>query len=334
VPQIRWIYTTSRVLTMEYIEGIRISEVAALKAAGIDLSDLGIRLCQDMTLQVLKDGFFHADPHPGNLSIQPDGSICYLDLGMVGQLNESRKKALSNLFVGLASQDSNQVADAIVDFDTVRQHGSLRRFEHEVDKLMEEYLTRSISEIQVGELTASIFQLAFRHHIQIPAEMTLIAKVLITLQGITEKLDPNINLLVIMQPMASHLLRHAFDIDDLRRSALRGLNEYKSLAQKAPAMMLDMMHKLEDSDYNLRFDLKDIDKVQKHFDRIANRLSFSVILLALALIVAGIIIGSSLSAGNDPVLQRLNTAILEGALVVALIILVGLIISMIRTKRF
>jgi len=334
VPVIRWIYTTSRVLTMEYIEGIRISEIDALKAAGINLTDLGIRLCQDMILQVLQDGFFHADPHPGNLSIQPDGSICYLDLGMVGKLNDARKKALSNLFVGLASQDSHRVADAIVDLDTVRHHGSLRRFEHEVDRLMEEYLSRSISEIQVGELIAEIFQLAFRHHIQIPAEMTLIAKVLITLQGITEKLDPDINLLVIMQPLASRLLRNAFDLEDISRSALRSLNEYKLLVQKAPTLMLEMMHKLEENDYNLRFDLKDIDKVQKHFDRIANRLSFSVILLALALIVAGIIVGSSLSAGSDPALQKLNTAILEGALIVAVIILVGLVISMIRTKRF
>ena len=334
VPVIRWIYTTSRVLTMEYIEGIRISEVEALKAADINLTDLGVRLCQDMILQVLQDGFFHADPHPGNLSIQPDGSICYLDLGMVGQLNESRKKALSSLFVGLASQDSHRVAEAIVDLDTVRQYGSLRRFEHEVDRLMEEYLTRSISEIAVGELVASIFQLAFRHHIQIPAEMTLIAKVLITLQGITEKLDPDINLLVIMQPMASRLLRHAFDLEDISRSVLRSLNEYKTLLQQAPAIMLEMMHKFEEDDFNLRFELKDIDKVQKHFDRIANRLSFSVILLALALIVAGIIVGSSLNAGSDPAIQKINIAILEAALAVAVIILIGLVISMIRAKRF
>jgi len=199
---------------------------------------------------------------------------------------------------------------------------------------MEEYLTRSISEIAVGELVASIFQLAFRHHIQIPAEMTLIAKVLITLQGITEKLDPDINLLVIMQPMASRLLRHAFDLEDISRSVLRSLNEYKTLLQQAPAIMLEMMHKFEEDDFNLRFELKDIDKVQKHFDRIANRLSFSVILLALALIVAGIIVGSSLNAGSDPAIQKINIAILEAALAVAVIILIGLVISMIRAKRF
>lgn len=334
VPAIRWIYTTCRVLTMEYVEGIRINQVDELKAAGIDLTSLGVRLCQDMVLQVLQDGFFHADPHPGNLSIQKDGTICYLDLGMVGQLSESRKKALSSLFIGIASQDSHRVAEAIVDLDTVKQHGSMRRFEHEVDRLLEEYLTRPISEIQVGELVARIFQLAFHHHIQIPAEMTLIAKVLITLQGITEKLDPDINLLVIMQPMASRLLRNAFSLEDLARSAHRSLTDYKSLLQTAPTIMLEMMHKLEDDDFGLRFELKDIDKVQKHFDRISNRLSFSVILLALAIIVAGIIVGSSLSIGVDPALQRLNAGILEGALVIAGIILAGLVISMFRTKKF
>ncbi len=95
-----------------------------------------------------------------------------------------------------------------------------------------------------------------------------------------------------------------------------------------------LFHKLEEDDYSIQFDLKDIDKVQKHFDRISNRLSFSIVLLAVSLIVAGIIVGSSLAAGNEPSLLRLNTIVLRASLVVAAAIIVALIISIFRTKKF
>ncbi len=334
VPIIRWIYTTSRVLTMEYIEGIRINQLEQLDAAGIDRSELGIRLSQDMCSQVLEDGFFHADPHPGNLSIQPDGTIVYLDLGMVGKLTESRKKTLSKLFVGIFAQDSHQVVEAIVDLDKMRQRGSIRRFEREVDRLMEQFLALPIAEIQVGPLLAQIFQLAYRYHIQIPGELTLIAKVMITLQGITEKLDPELNLLVIMKPIASKLIRDTFSIRDMSREIHRNLTDYQALLQQAPTFILELMHRLEDDDFNLHFDLKNIDKVQRHFDRISNRLSFSVILLAVSIIIAGIIIGSSLNASSGPEMHELNLIILRFGLAIAGVILLGLIISIFRTKKF
>ena len=334
VPAIRWIYTTGRVLTMECVTGTRISQADDLKKAGIDCSELAIRLCREMVSQVLEDGFFHADPHPGNILVGDDGTLYFLDLGMVGELTDKKKKILSNLFIGIAGKDSRQVTEAIVDLDTVKKRLNLRQFERNIDRLLDQYLSIPISEIQIGPLIAEIFQLAFRHHIQIPGEMTLIAKVLITLQGITERLDNNVNLLVIMQPMATRLARGTFSLEDFGRDFVHGAVDIKKLLQHTPPILLGFLQKLEEDDYNLRFDLKDIDKVQKHFDRISNRLSFSVILLAVSLIVAGIIVGSSLAAGNDPSLLRLHSIVLRAALGVAVIIVIGLIVSIFRSKRF
>jgi ubiquinone biosynthesis protein len=334
VPVIRWIYTTSRVLTMEEVSGIRISQTAALDAAGINRHDLGVRLAQEMVSQILEDGFFHADPHPGNLWIQPDGTITFLDLGMVGHLSESRKRALSGLFVGMATRDSHQVVEAIVDLDTMQQRGSLRRFEHEVDGLLEEYMTQPIASIKIGELMARIFQLAFTYHVCIPGEMTLIAKVMITLQGILERLDPDVNLLVIMQPMASKLLLSSFSLQDIGRDLRRNLTDYRAFLRQAPTFLVELIHKMEADDYTLQFNLKNLDKVQKHLDRISNRLSISVVLLAVSLIIAGIIIGSSLSAGSSPELLHLHNVILQVGLGAAALIVIGLIVSMFRSKRF
>lgn len=334
VPVIRWIYTTGRVLTMEHIEGIRINQCEELVAAGIDRTDLAIRLSQDMMQQVLEDGFFHADPHPGNLSIKKDGTIVFLDLGMVGRLNEASKSSLTALFLGIAAQDGHQVAEALIDLDTMQRRGSIRHFEREIDKLLDKYLSVPISEIQVGPLVAEIFQLAFRTHIQIPGEMTLFAKVLITLQGITEMLDPELNLLVIMKPMASRLLRQSFSLKKVGKQLHRNLTDYQALLKQAPTFMLELFHRMEDNDFDLKFQLKDIDKVMKHFDRISNRLSFSVILLAVSLIIAGIIIGSSLSVSSSTDIMQINSFMLRVGLVVAGLILLGLIVSIFRSKRF
>jgi ubiquinone biosynthesis protein len=137
-----------------------------------------------------------------------------------------------------------------------------------------------------------------------------------------------------MRPLATRLVRRGFSLEELGYDLQRGIGDLKALLQQAPPVLLGFLHKLEEDDYSIQFDLKDIDKVQKHFDRISNRLSFSIVLLAVSLIVAGIIVGSSLAAGNEPSLLRLNTIVLRASLVVAAAIIVALIISIFRTKKF
>ncbi len=334
VPEIRWVYTTGRVLTMEYISGWRITQTEEMKAAGINCSDLGIRLSHAMIRQFFQDGFFHADPHPGNLTVRPDGTIVFLDLGMVGRLSASYKRILSKLFVGIATQDSHQVVEAVAAMDTMKRRVSLRHFEQEIDRLLEQYMSLPMHDLHVGDLLAQIFQLAYVYHVRIPGELTLIAKTLITLQGVLDKLDQNLNLLEIMKPMVGKLLKETVSVDEMGRAVKHGLHDYGELLRLTPAFLLNLQHKLEDDDFNLQFDLKNIDKVQKHFDRITNRLSFSVILLAVSIIIAGIIVGTSLGAGVSPVLGQMNLVILRIGLGIAAVILLGLIISMFRSKHF
>jgi ubiquinone biosynthesis protein len=333
VPDIRWIYTTERVLTMEYIEGMRITDRDAMKAAGIDCSELGIRLTHFLIRQVLDDGFFHADPHPGNLMIRPDGTIVYLDLGMVGHLSRSRQKSLSRMFIGIASQDSHQVVTAIAEMGTMRQRVSLRRFEQEVDKLLAYYLSLPINELDVGDLLAHIFQLAYVYKVQIPGELTLMARMMITLQGVLDQLDPDLNLLMIMKPVASKLVWHSWSLEDLGHDLQRSAHDYAELLRQSPAFLLNLQHKIEDDDFNLQFGIKNMDKLQKQFDRITNRLSFSVVLLAVSIIIAGIIIGTSLGAVNNPAINQINILILRIGLGIAGVILIGLLISMFQSRR-
>ena len=333
VPEICWSLTTPRVLTMHYIEGYRVTDHAALLAAGIDRRQLGIRLAESVSRQVLEDGFFHADPHPGNLAIRPDGTIVFLDLGMVGKLSRSRQKLLSRLFVGIVNEDSRQVVAAIAALGTIRQRGSLRRFEREIEQLLEQVLALPLREMDIGALLAQIFQLAYRYKVQIPGDLTLVAKVMLTLQGVLDQLDPDLNLLTIMKPVADKLIWRAWSLDDLGRDLTRGVLDTSDLLRQTPGFLLNFQHKLEDDDFTFQLGVRNLDKLQRQLDRITNRLSFSIILLAVSIIVAGIIIGTSLGASASQALGRINLIVLRVSLAIAGIILIGLLVSVFRSRK-
>jgi ubiquinone biosynthesis protein len=333
VPKVKWIYTSRRVLTMEYIEGIRVDDVDALEKAGIETKTLAKKLASSICNQILRDGFFHADPHPGNIQVLPDGTIVFLDLGMVGYLNEARKRMISNFFIGVASRDSRTVVKSIIDLDTMPNRSNIKKFEKDVDKIIEKYLTMPWNEIKIEDLFYETFKIAFLNHIKIPREFALLAKTLGTLQGLLEKLAPDLNALVVAKPIAKKLLHQSFSVDKISNDIKKSLLNYRDLFKEFPSAILNFLAKMEDEDFAVQLEIKEIDSIQRRFERVFNRISFSVILLAVSIIIAGIIIGSGISAGTGSEMYLLNVTVLKGGLAIAAIIILGLIISMFRSRR-
>lgn len=333
VPGVKWIYTTKHILTMEYIEGIRVDDYSGLDLAGIDRKVLAEKLAASICNQILRDGFFHADPHPGNIQVFPDGTIVFLDLGMVGCLNESRKKTISNFFIGVATRDSKMVVKSIVDLDTGQNHSNIKKFEKDVEKIIGKYLTLPLEEMKIGELFYETFNIAFSNHIRIPREFALIAKTLGTLQGLLEKLAPNLNALVVAKPIAKKLMYQSFSSEEISNDIKKNLWSYKNLFKEFPSAMLNFLNKIEDEDFVVKFEMKDIEKLQRRFESMFNRMSFSMILLAVSIIIAGIIIGSSISADAGSEIYRLNVMALKTGLGMAAAIVLGLVISMFKSRR-
>ncbi|MDD4715701.1 MAG: AarF/UbiB family protein, partial [Oscillospiraceae bacterium] len=333
VPQIRWIYTTKRILTMEYIDGIPINDSHALEQAGIDKRMVAERLAISICNQILRDGFFHADPHPGNIQVLPDGTIVFLDLGMVGRLSAKRKKMLSNFFIGAASKDSALVVRSMMDMDAVSDPGNLRKFEREVDEIIEKYLTMPMNEIKIDALLYEIFQFAFKNQIRIPQEFALLAKSLGILQSLLERLAPDLNALFIAKPIAKKLLRQSFSPEELSREAKKSAWNYGSLLNRFPSFLLNLMNRLEDKDYSMEVKWKGFSAFQRRIEKIFNRISLSMVLLAVSIIIAGVIIGSGASANTGSEMYQLNLLILKSGLLLALILLLVLIISIFRSGR-
>jgi ubiquinone biosynthesis protein len=333
VPGVKWIYTTKRVLTMEYIEGIRVDDYHALDQSGIERRVLAKKLATSICNQILRDGFFHADPHPGNIQVLSDGTIVFLDLGMVGCLNETRKRMISNFFIGVASRDSRLVVKSIIDLETMPKRSNIKKFEKDVDKIIEKYLTMPWNEIKIEELLYETFNIAFLNHIKIPREFALLAKTLGTLQGLLEKLAPDLNALVVAKPIAKKLLYQSFSAERMSNDIKKSLWNYRELFKEFPSAMLNFLGKMEDEDFAVQFEIKDMDSIQRRFERVFNRMSFSVVLLAVSIIIAGIIIGSGLSADAGSEMYLLNVTVLKAGLAIAVIIILGLIISMFKSRH-
>lgn len=333
VPQIRWIQTTRRVLTMEYIDGIHLNNAPGLERAGIDRRKLAERLAASVCNQILRDGFFHADPHPGNIQVLPDGTIVFLDLGMVGRLSEAKKKMLSNFFIGVTSRDSALVVRSMIDMDAVSSRGNIRKFESDLDQIIDKYLTMPMNEIKLDALFYEIFQIAFENQVRIPSEFALLSKALGTLQSLLEKLAPDLNALAVAQPIAKKLLMRTFSPEEISREVKKGLLDYGKLSQKLPSFLLNLLYRMEDRDFTMDIELREFGAFQKRLEKIFNRISLSVILLAVSILIAGVIIGSGASAGAGSEMYRLNLTLLKASLVLAALLVLGLVISIFRSGR-
>jgi len=225
------------------------------------------------------------------------------------------------------------VVRSIIAMDTMSPKCNLKKFEQDVDEIIDQYLTLPWHEFKIGELFYGIFNIAFLHHIKIPREFALLAKCLATLQGLLEELAPDLNVLVVARPVARKLAYQSFSLKNINNSIKNSLLDYKELFSGLPSGILNVLGKVEDGDLTIQFQIKDIDNIQRRFDRVFNRISFSLVLLAVSIVIAGIIIGSSLNANAGSEIFFFNITIFKIGLVFAGVIVLGLIISMFTSNR-
>ena len=333
VPKVKWIYTTKRVLTMEYSDGLKISDLEGLDRAGLDRRKIGETIATSICNQILRDGFFHADPHPGNIQVLPDGTVVFLDTGMVGYLDESRKEMISGFFVGVTTKDSGMVVRSLVDMDVTVDQKDMKNFEKGVDTIVAKYLTLPMDQIRIDDLIREVFHTVYLNHIKIPHEFTLLAKTLATLQGVLEKLAPELNAITIAEPIAKKLVYQSFSLRKVKTQVRKGIWKYQRMLHEFPAAMQNVLHRIGEQDFSVPIEIKGGDSLQKQLNRITNRISLSVIMLALSIVLAGILISFGLIAGNSGVTIPFALNVLKTGMIVSVLILLCIILFLIRSYR-
>ena len=333
VPDISWIHTTSRVLTMDEIKGTSLKNFEALDQLGLDKKIIARNLANSILYQILRDGFFHGDPHPGNIMVLENNKIAFLDLGMIGQLSPHRKNQFLKMLMGITLKDSKLIVQAIVELDAISESINMRKLEKDIDRLRDQVLSVPLSEIKIGEVFNEIFDLAFSYNIMIPGEFTMLAKSLITLEGLVEKLDPDLNVLEIAEPIAGKLIFTLISPEKIGREILSGAMDYGNLVRKFPSVFLNFLGKVEHDDFTIQIKVKEAERYAQKIDRSFSRLSISLVFLSLSIVIAGTIIGLSLIGIEAADFIMVLSMILKGSLFLAAITFAALIIAIFRSKR-
>ncbi|MBY6266886.1 2-polyprenylphenol 6-hydroxylase [Parageobacillus thermoglucosidasius] len=331
IPKVFWEYSTKKVLTMEYVEGIKFNELERLKQNGYNLKKLADRLAKAVFQQIFVEGFFHGDPHPGNVLVLPGEVIAFIDFGMVGRLNPEIKYHFSSLVIALMNQSTDGVIKSICQMGLVPDDVNIMQLRDDVEQLREKYYRVSLSKISLGEAVNDLFRVAFRHSIRIPRDLTLLGKTLLTVEGMVEKLDPDFRILDIAEPFGRRLLKERLRPKNIAEMVWKHVSDYREMLIDFPKNMKEFASLIKQGKLHFEIDIPELDHFLKKLDQISNRLSFSIVLLSFSIIMVGIIIGSSM--GRQSTLLWKIPAI-EIGFGVAALMFVWLLYSIFKSGRF
>lgn len=331
VPKVFWEYTTKKVLTMEYVEGVKFNEIDQLKKNGYNLKNLAERLAKGIFQQVFIGGFFHGDPHPGNVLVLPGEIIAFLDFGMAGRLTPDMRYHFSSLIISLMRQSTDGVIHSISAMGLIPDDVNMKQLRADVERMREKYYDVPLSQIRLGEAVNDLFRLAFQHSIRIPADLSLLGKTLLTVEGVVENLDPEFSILDIAEPFGRRLLKERYHPKNVAETVWKQVSDYGELILDFPKHMKEFASLAKRGRLRMEVGIPELDLFLKKLDQISNRLSFSIVLLSFSIIMVGIIIGSSMNR-QSTLLWKFPA--IEMGFVVATLMFFWLLYSIFKSGRF
>ena len=288
---------TEHVVVMDYVEGISVSHPDELLAAGYDLKEIGTKLVDNYATQVLDEGFFHADPHPGNIMVR-GGQIVLLDLGMTGRLNAKTRSVLKDMIFAVAEQDSPKLADGLLRFAGAEADPEdYPALLADLDVIVKEFGTVDLAELDIAAMLTALTQMAQRHGIEVPSTVTTVGRALVTLEGLLDEFIPDVNMIqIISDHIASSTSKKDFAKDETKSLALESHQALHSLLAAANEMKVASRMLTRGQ---LRVNMEMVGS-QEPIHLLANMVNR----LTMALIVVGLFIGSSIVyyAGIKPVI--------------------------------
>ncbi|WP_440898026.1 ABC1 kinase family protein [Amphibacillus sp. Q70] len=331
IPAIFTEFTSSKVLVMEYVEGVKLSDVVEQKVAGFDQKEVADHLARITFQQVLIDGFFHADPHPGNILIRPDNQLVLLDFGMVGRLTVAMKEQFGLLLISMMREDIEGMVEHLLEMGITSSEIDRQGLLDDIELLMDKYYRAALSEISLAEAVRELFQIAHKHQIELSPDYTILGKTLLTLEGTIAQLDPDLSIVEVAKPFGQRLLRERYRPRKIAQQMIGQLSEFADLFTTLPKQLKNLSSVIKGNKIRLEIDIPDLDSLLKKMDRISNQLSFAIVLLAFSIIMVGLIIGSALS-GQPSVLWSLPA--IEIGSFVALFLFLWLLYSIFKSGRF
>lgn len=339
VPEIYWNLTTKKLLVMEWLDGVPIlasslsaSQYLASPSKGkAETAEMGEQRRAVTTLlfraffqQIYIDGFFHADPHPGNLFYLEDGRVALLDCGMIGRLDPRTQQILTEMLLAIVDIDSQRCAQLTLQLAESNQRVNLARLESDYDRMLRKYYNLSLSEIKFSEVIYEVLDVSRNNKIILPGSMGLYAKALANLEGVARTFDPEINLLDQIKPLITDLFRRQLLGADPLQTLLRTALDVKSLSLQSPRQLELLLDRMTSETMHWNLTLRDLDPLRRSVDDSANRLSFSIV-------VGSLIMGAAIISAKAQTAQLLLLS--NGLFAAASFLGLWLIVSILRSGR-
>jgi ubiquinone biosynthesis protein len=284
-PRVHWGQTTAGVLTMEFVRGVKVADILAGRVEA-DRRLLAHRGAEVVLKQILLHGVFHADPHPANLFVLPDNVICLLDFGNVGRVDRGLREQLARVVQAVVRADPAALAEAVVAIAQPAEvnHADLRS---DLAEMLETYSVVALGDLPIAELLRDIMGAMARHRLRFPADLMLLVRALVTTEGVGRQLDPSFKMVETARPIVERVLRERLSPSALLERAGELAHETAEIVQTLPRGVLEIIEKARTDRFQIQFVHRNLDHFVHELDRSSNRLSLSILIAAL-------IVGSSL----------------------------------------
>ena len=288
IPRMHWAHTSERVNVQDFVGGVAGGQLGQLTTeAGFDRRLLAERGARAVLKMIVQDGFFHADPHPGNVFYLSDNRVAFIDFGMVGRLSQRRREELLQLLLGLVERNPQAVADVLLDWTGDDHSVNLGQLETEIEAFVDQYHGTPLAQLSLGQMLGDVTAILRDHHLGLPSDLALLIKAFITLEGMGRELDPAFHMASQATPMLRAVVRAGYRPKALATRAWKTLRRTLAVAEQLPVDMSRLLRNARRGRVHVGIELAHLKRVGDQIDRAANR-------LAMALVIAALIVGSSI----------------------------------------
>jgi len=287
VPKVYRDLSCERILTMENIQGLKASDVDQLRKQGSDLPLVAERGTNLIMEQIFVHGFFHADPHPGNIFILPDNLICFLDFGMMGRLSRQNRDDFTDLVLYIVARNERKVMESVLKLTNHYEDINRDALSRDLSEMLDRYLYLPLKELEAGKILQDLLELVSRHQIFFKPNFYLMMKAITTVEGVGRILDPDLELLKLAQPFMKKVKSDRLRLNRIAEEAGLATSEYVDLLRDLPEELRSILSQLRQGRMKLEFEHRGLSDLRVALDQVSNRISFAIVL-------ASLIIGSSL----------------------------------------
>jgi ubiquinone biosynthesis protein len=327
IPAVFREFTTSRVLTTELIEGIKISKIEAIVEAGLDQKIIADRVVGLVFKQAFEYGFFHADPHPGNIFVLADNVICLVDYGMMGLVDRATREAFVDLIDSVVHQQEVKTTQVLLNLTEWDEEPDIRALEREVADFMGRHFYKPLKDMEIGKLLQDLLHLTMRFRLRLPPDIFLMIKALSSVEGVGRALDPDFDLIAHARPFIQQVKLERFGPKRISADVYDMMSRLLQFLQQFPKDLMDLTGMIRQQRLSLQLEHKGLESMLATQDQTSNRMSF-------AIIIAALIIGSALIVISEipPLVYGISLIGIIGYLVAA-IMGFWLLVAIIRKGR-